>query len=741
MASHGLSALALAFAFSFAANAEAPLDGAYLALERMDAKRVLMRVPPGAETPPGDAEIMLEELENWKWRVEMASAGAAILVTFSHCPHGLGLLPTALGWQGGGHWRQWPGTFEHTKGLLAEQALKDQEADPRSTLKVGDFSFIEAKAWCQNEVACAGFSFRGAWADKEREGGLKRTVYFAGTQKLVEQGKGSRWSSYVAKENPRANCNPEGEIFQCPRNAYACLGLSMDADNHAIKQAYRALSRRMHPDKLKASSRTAENVKKAEAAFRDVSEAHEVLSDAGKRREADTHLKRAKKQWEEQNADFQDLYIKETGIASLEPESYPILIPKGQEWLVHFFLPQNDGCKQMKMAFGRAVGELGVGEEERGLPAVRVPRAQRSLTPGAIFRGSLREKSSSLRNEGAQAAEGDTYVVLVVGADGNSATLMVGGDEIAATIQPDGEKLAITAGERTYTGGFDHNPEFFRGYIANSDKPKDEVASFALRRDFWQPPPVAPASLAPGARAKARLFGAVNCGRFREFCKRKGADPSFAKRFPQVRMLFPDEVRFEVYRGRPLGKELVAFAREASRARGEVELLNASSLAAFEAGPKQAPWLVMLHQDTTAKAALDCLLCRTALPMLRRTALRLEKAGVRVGWVNCSADEEICEPLKEDGVWADWGALRFLELGGLGLGLGPPPAPAGEEAPKPPPLRVESLWDGELLIGEMAQQGLVAALESAARTAEFLARLREEEAPATGATASEKGEL
>ena len=64
---------------------------------------------------------MLEELENWKWRVEFSAAGAAVLVTSSQCPHGLGLLPSALGWQGGGHWREWRGMFEHAKGALTTE--------------------------------------------------------------------------------------------------------------------------------------------------------------------------------------------------------------------------------------------------------------------------------------------------------------------------------------------------------------------------------------------------------------------------------------------------------------------------------------------------------------------------------------------------------------------------------------------------------------------------------------------
>ena len=44
----------------------------------------------------------------------------------------------------------------------------------------------------------------------------------------------SKWQSYLLKDNPRAYCNPEGAQFECPHNPYACLGLSIDADDSAV---------------------------------------------------------------------------------------------------------------------------------------------------------------------------------------------------------------------------------------------------------------------------------------------------------------------------------------------------------------------------------------------------------------------------------------------------------------------------------------------------------------------------
>lgn len=58
---------------------------------------------------------------------------------------------------------------------------------------------------------------------------------------------------------------------------YEVLGISRDADDKAIKQAYRKLARKYHPD-------VNPNNKQAEEKFKQVSEAYEVLSDPEKRK-------------------------------------------------------------------------------------------------------------------------------------------------------------------------------------------------------------------------------------------------------------------------------------------------------------------------------------------------------------------------------------------------------------------------------------------------------------------------
>ncbi|WP_448610512.1 molecular chaperone DnaJ [Geodermatophilus sp. URMC 60] len=64
------------------------------------------------------------------------------------------------------------------------------------------------------------------------------------------------------------------------KDYYAALGVAKDADAAAIKKAYRQLARDLHPDKNPGNA-------EAEARFKEVSEAYDVLSDPKRRAEYD----------------------------------------------------------------------------------------------------------------------------------------------------------------------------------------------------------------------------------------------------------------------------------------------------------------------------------------------------------------------------------------------------------------------------------------------------------------------
>src|SRR3954470_24010166 len=64
------------------------------------------------------------------------------------------------------------------------------------------------------------------------------------------------------------------------KDYYKALGVAKDADGNTIKKAYRKLAQQFHPDKNPGDA-------KAEARFKEVSEAYDVLSDPAKRKEYD----------------------------------------------------------------------------------------------------------------------------------------------------------------------------------------------------------------------------------------------------------------------------------------------------------------------------------------------------------------------------------------------------------------------------------------------------------------------
>ena len=68
-----------------------------------------------------------------------------------------------------------------------------------------------------------------------------------------------------------------------PRDYYEVLGVAKDASPEDIKKAYRTLAKKYHPDVTDLSK------EEAEAKFKELSEAYEVLSDEGKRRLYDQH--------------------------------------------------------------------------------------------------------------------------------------------------------------------------------------------------------------------------------------------------------------------------------------------------------------------------------------------------------------------------------------------------------------------------------------------------------------------
>ena len=96
-------------------------------------------------------------------------------------------------------------------------------------------------------------------------------------------------------------------MAESKRDYYEVLGVSRDADDAAIKKAYRVLAKKYHPD-------TNQGNKEAEAKFKEASEAYAVLSDAEKRRQYDQYGHAAFENggagggWDFNSADMGDIF-------------------------------------------------------------------------------------------------------------------------------------------------------------------------------------------------------------------------------------------------------------------------------------------------------------------------------------------------------------------------------------------------------------------------------------------------
>lgn len=74
-------------------------------------------------------------------------------------------------------------------------------------------------------------------------------------------------------------------IYYIMPNHYETLGVSKDATDKEIKQAYRALSMKYHPDKVKA-----EDLEEANVKMREINEAYSVIGDAESRQQYNAEL-------------------------------------------------------------------------------------------------------------------------------------------------------------------------------------------------------------------------------------------------------------------------------------------------------------------------------------------------------------------------------------------------------------------------------------------------------------------
>jgi len=92
-------------------------------------------------------------------------------------------------------------------------------------------------------------------------------------------------------------------MAKAKKNYYEILGVSPNATQEEIKEAYRKLVLKYHPDKVPP-----EKKKEAEEKFKEISEAYEVLSDPEKRKLYDTYGTADFSDYSNYNFNFQDFF-------------------------------------------------------------------------------------------------------------------------------------------------------------------------------------------------------------------------------------------------------------------------------------------------------------------------------------------------------------------------------------------------------------------------------------------------
>lgn len=88
------------------------------------------------------------------------------------------------------------------------------------------------------------------------------------------------WETFACEATVKPRRPPVSPMAVQFRDYYEVLGVSRDAGQDEVKRAFRKLARKYHPD-------VAGNEPEAEAKFKEVNEAYEVLSDPEKRRKYD----------------------------------------------------------------------------------------------------------------------------------------------------------------------------------------------------------------------------------------------------------------------------------------------------------------------------------------------------------------------------------------------------------------------------------------------------------------------
>ena len=177
------------------------------------------------------------------------------------------------------------------------------------------------------------------------------------------------------------------------KDYYAVLGVARDADDHAIKKAYRKLARQHHPDVSKSPG--------AEARFKDVAEAYATLKDPEKRAAYDSlGSRRGGEEFRPPPAWQRSFASGDEGVGHMDLADLLASLGRGQRSRPH--------AGPMRGADYEALVQLSLEDAHRGATVhLDVPHADGSRTLAVtVPAGAVDGQRLRLRGKGAAGAAG-----------------------------------------------------------------------------------------------------------------------------------------------------------------------------------------------------------------------------------------------------------------------------------------------------------------------------------------------
>jgi len=129
--------------------------------------------------------------------------------------------------------------------------------------------FIIGWGWL-DDLAILGLLFRYLYFNKRKQENKKES--FEQARKSFDQNQGQRFSN-----KKTSGSNSQFEKKNAIKDSFEVLGIEKDASHEKIKEAYRKMANKYHPDKVVHLGKEFQEI--AEKRFKEIQEAYEVLKE------------------------------------------------------------------------------------------------------------------------------------------------------------------------------------------------------------------------------------------------------------------------------------------------------------------------------------------------------------------------------------------------------------------------------------------------------------------------------